>query len=417
MDKELFESLQKKITVDHNGYKIEKLAEPFLNVLVYRKTSALSLYIVALKKLLFIPNFEKLPAINAKTFFTFPALRRKDCLEIWNYVLDQTENKFAFRLSGLGKKFRFSYDRLSKAIRITKQISELNFSGKVYLTAAIYNHLLMIDDLEKNMKASIEKYVSFSCVMGIEHLMTQYFKKRGVPTYNLQHGVTFIYEKNLVDELEYHNIISDYHLAWGSYTRDELLKNGFAQDQVLTAGYPRKKLGIALKAPKGKNCLVFLSRKDFNAANLELLEKLAAFQDITKEDFHFRFKLHPSLNEQEYKEIIRKDYKNANFSVVCGNNTLQEILSGSDVDFCIVVNSTAYYECYMFGIPTLRFVHAQFDMSHPLNQDSFTDAKDFQDLLQKLYGDFDQHFVSEHIYQELDYVLGLTNNEYAQILS
>jgi hypothetical protein len=313
-------------------------------------------------------------------------------------------------------KAAFSLKNLVLAIRLARGTG-LSFPARLYITSSFYNYLLMIDDAERNIRAEVNKYVSFSCVMGAENLLTQYFKKRNIPTCNLQHGITYIYEKNFSDEIEYHNLITDHHLAWGEYTRDQLVKYGMPAGQIAVAGYPRTVSQAALKAPSGNNCLVFLTRQHFHPANIKIFTLLATFNNQRSDKFVFTFKYHPSLNLNELQYLLDTRFKDAGFRLLKENNSLQQVLGAEHIDFCIAVNSTAYYESYIHGIPALRFKDSTFDMSHAIAGDTFGTSEELSSLTDSLYNNFEEVFSADAIRRELNYVLGLDKNDYGRLLS
>jgi hypothetical protein len=97
--------------------------------------------------------------------------------------------------------------------------------------------------------------------------------------------------------------------------------------------------------------------------------------------------------------------------------TLQQLLHSTPVDFCAVVNSSTYYECYLHGLVALRYHSDDFDLEHAVADDLFDNHERFTELVQRLYGAFDTYFHPDDILRRLQYVLGIPANEYGGILN
>jgi len=414
-----YDAIRDKIAFDYKGgYRLEKMTEPFLSPLIFRHMSKRRQWLLALMKFTFIRRIGDMPEIDTGVFFSFPEwTNRRDYVEISDYVRSQVPGAFFFRLSALRRKLVFNPRHLRRAIRQCRDLPQLDFSGRLYMTAAVYNSLNMIDEAERRLKLTVKKYVPFSCVKGIEHLLTQYFRKKGIPVYNLQHGVTFLYRKNVQDALEYTNMIADYHLTWGEYSRNELINYGLDGRRILVAGYPRKQKEIPVCKPGSFHCVVFLSRKPFDGANLSLLSILRSFQQNGPLKIQFHLKLHPSLHAADYRKWIHDNCNDGSIGLLQENMTLQEILGSMPVGFCVVANSSAYYECYMHGLVALRYHSDDFDEEYAVADDLFATKEEFARLVQALYESFEEHFPAEGIRRGLQYVMGLPGNEYGRILN
>jgi hypothetical protein len=172
-----------------------------------------------------------------------------------------------------------------------------------------------------------------------------------------------------------------------------------------------------VRRPGSHHCVVFLSRKHFDAANLALLSIIRGFQQSSPINICFHLKLHPSLNMGDYRKWVHDNCHDGSIDLLQDNMTLQEILSSTPVGFCVVVNSSTYYECYLHGLVALRYHSDDFDEEYAVADDLFSTKEEFARLLQALYGSFDKHFPADGIRRGLQYVLGLPGNEYGRILN
>jgi hypothetical protein len=105
-----------------------------------------------------------------------------------------------------------------------------------------------------------------------------FFRKRGTKSYSIQHGL----HCSSLDYLTYvpydivnvENLQSDYILAWGSFTREALIKEGQSAKQYLLVGSPKYSDvdKIVMKQTTFKSCIVCLARDIYIEGNLKLLE-------------------------------------------------------------------------------------------------------------------------------------------------
>ena len=112
-----------------------------------------------------------------------------------------------------------------------------------------------------------------------ENYMAQLYKKKGVITMTLQHGI-FSRKKHIIRSIidmafELSESISDYYLAWNQYTKDEAIKVGLNPNRVVVLGAPKY---IDFKEPINPHlskCDVFgviLNNSAFDHHNRKLIE-------------------------------------------------------------------------------------------------------------------------------------------------
>jgi hypothetical protein len=413
---QLFDEIMHHLSFEYRGYAIHKILDSVLRDIVFRNAQTSNSRII--KNFFQAYNFKRFPKISAGVLSTFVEFTsRKDYLEIWQYVLSRIRNVTAFKLASLPRKPWLNLAHIRLGLQRAANIKGLSRNQRLHIASLLANTLNNIDSAEAGIETLAEKYVSFCSVMCLENLLTQYFNKRNVPTYDLQHGATRIYEKNFIDAVEYSNIVAGYHLTWGEYSRDELIRYGLDEKNIIAAGYPREKTRRSLRQPQQKNCIVFLSRRDFDKENEQVIQILAHFNATHQNSFSFSFKLHPSLNRRKYSQLLQEVHAQAGFRLLGNQVTLQDVLNSSNTDFCITVNTSCYFECYMWGIPTLRFYSEQFDLEYPIADDLFSTREEFSTLVYELYHHFDTSFNNEAIQQKLDYALGLDRDRYAEVLN
>jgi hypothetical protein len=401
----------------HKGYAVHKIIDVHLRRFIYH--DIIDEKDDVFKNFFRAHSFRKFPKVKSKVLVTLHEyMTRKDYQEIFTYVTEQIEEQQSFSLNKLKRRWIINIENVRTGLRLGKKLDFLPKRVQMQTAALITQMLNTIDSAEKQIRANdVQKYVCFCSVSWMENMITQYFNIRNIPTYDLQHGVTRIYHKNTPDNVEYSNIVSTVHFTWGNYSRDEFLKYGFTENSVISGGYPRKHELFPLRKPAGKQVLVFLSRPDFEPENYEVLRILAEFNQAQGNAFRFAFKLHPSLHAEQYQDAFTTTYKEAGFTLLNSQLSLHELFREQEADFCIVVNTSCYYECYMLGVPALRYYSERFDLEHAVTNDLFDNVPDLDKQVQNLYHHFEAQFHQDNINKELDYVLGLDKNEYARVLN
>ncbi|MBN9298743.1 MAG: hypothetical protein J0I41_17175 [Filimonas sp.] len=412
----IYQEVVQALALNYNGYEVHKIIDTFIRDTIFR--GSVNRRSDVWKRLFKVYDFSVLPVNDTKLFSTLCEFSsRKEYEELWDYALEGIEDKKTYKLTEVPQKWILNKKNIRIGKQLVKKLQHVFKPHRAQLAAAITATLNNIDATEKQIAVTPEKYLSFCSVMWLENLLTQYFNKRNIPTYDLQHGATRVYRKNPVDEIEYSNIVSDYHFTWGDYSRDELIGFGIEPARLISGGYPHRHTINPIRKPVGKKVIVFLSRFDFEQENYEVLAILAALNKAYNGAFSFSFKLHPSLNAKKYGEVMETQYPDANFTLLNSRITLHELFTKEQADLCIAVNTSCYFECYMLGMPTFRYFSETFDLEHPVREDLFDSTEKLQLLLDRLYNEFGRYYLQEDIYRELDYALGLSKNEYPAVLN
>ncbi len=415
---DLLQQTLDQIAYNYKGYKVEQIAKSFLNYIVIKDFKfPKSFY----SEVFYSMTFAKFPKGKCSTFLTFPAEYdfRKEYKEIWEHVSSKINDKLTYSIS-YPHKYKFSFRNCLLALKLVRPLRDLGFSKKFQIWVSLVMVLKAIDSAEKELQILPAKYVCFYSAHWIENLLTQYFKKREVKTYNLQHGMfTFTSpdardEKTRLNNLLNNEILSDYQLAWGELTRNTL--RTITASQILVAGYPGAVDASTFKLPQTRKCLVCLSRPLFNAENKDLLSILFAFNKSQNEPFSFLIKLHPSLNMQEYQNHINQNEAAAHCSIHTGKASIRELIHKENIDFCISANTTAYYECYLNGLIALRYHASSFNEFYDIAHDAFSDQEKLESLIAEIYSQ-SSGFKSSEIRRRLNYAIGCDEDRYAEILN
>lgn len=350
---------------------------------------------------------------NKNTILTlFGEYDRKDHLELYKNVLDKLEGKASHNeVLKIDKKLSFHPTMLIELFRyIQKNLSDtLPFKTrwKLFVNTAFYCNSL--HEIEKIKLDGIKKYISQCSVFSIEHMMTQYMQIHHIPTYTLVEGVYYIFKKNIpFDFIQYENFITDHQLTWGQYSIDEFSSYGISKDRMVVAGYPKNVSLSTLKENNNyKKCMILLARRPMHQSNLRLLDILSEFTA----EYQFCIKMHPNSDHAFYTKYAKEH----TMDIIADELTVNDCLNKEAFDFAIAVNTTAYYEAYMRGLPCLRYLDEFFSLSKGCN-DIFQTKEEFRALMEKIKNTSIQDYQKE-VDNVLTNVMGIGIDNYKKILS
>ena len=341
---------------------------------------------------------------------TFGEWSRDEHLRIYRNIISKLGEKASYNeQSKLGHKFYFSFSSIVNFVKSFRVLfrTDLTFIQKWKLSVHATYYCNTIDLLEKQ-NLYPQKFLCMSHVLGMDNLMTQFFKLRNIPTYSLQEGIYFLYGDNPpLDSILYENFETDKLLCWGQYTIDEYKKYGIEGKRFHVSGYPKeiKLIDIVIKK-KLRKCLVFLARESYDSSNIKLINLLSEFSN----EFEFSLKIHPSCNFKTYSELATDN----NMSIIPTDRPISECLNNVDYDFSIAVNTTVYYEALMKGLPCLRFHDRTFILMAGLN-DVFTTSTQLKILIQSLQLTTVDEY-KERIERLLRYAIGCKIDNYVDLV-
>ena len=331
-------------------------------------------------------NFRQLKevSINYEILLT-NTIKRKDYLETTNFIsqsLDKATFLPIYQLPRIRVLKPINLFRSIKMIFTNNHLKVLNFKEKVYLTCRTSYYLNLIDNIDYHFKAlnqlKLKKYVAFNSSFWEETIITQYLNSKGVETYSLSHGLTYVdyLNEKPMDATAGGNITAKNIFVWGSTSVNDLIKNHqFNPNRIIIGGnikYPDK--NIQLKNTF-KNCIVLLGRSVFDEGNFQIINIL---NEVCKNNTHIRFsiKLHPSLNY----ELYEKQIMNTQLQLLKNTKTVKDYFESEEFDFAISYNTTAYYEALYHNLICFRYSIGQVENYIGLD-DKFEKATDLLDKI------------------------------------
>ncbi|MBY2899766.1 MULTISPECIES: hypothetical protein [Bacteroides] len=410
---ENYKILKKKLDISYKGIYLNRVLAVHIWNLVNDKCSFcfslkhffLLFLSINVRKMVFDPKQHSILS-------TFGRYCRKDHLQLYESIINRLEGKASYN-NTLEFGWKISIHPLvgmkmvSKVFRCLKE-DKIRFREKLALSVLVVHYCNVIEELCQMNFSNVEKYLSMCSVLDLENLLTQYMKGQGIPSYSLQEGIYFIYKTNSpLDSIQYENFEAQYLMCWGQFSVDEYVSFGISPERLYIAGYP-KKIDVKLmkKDNPFKKCMVLLARESFRETNKKLLDILIELSS----QYAFCLKLHPSCNYLYYSQYVSL----YNINVISKDKMVEECLNNKEYDFCIAVNTTAYYEVLMRGLPCLRFFDGTFDLMAGYN-DVFQTKEDFEKYI------CDIKHLSIFDYQAdinkiLEYAIGVGIDKYKEIL-
>lgn len=359
-----YRSLLEKLNYTYKGYNLKHLVPGYFTFLfsddaLLARDVFKEFYIGTQ-----ITNLSKVLDTEFSSVISF-LIDRDDYQDLANSVKAIYPDSSIVKLSALPKKkisfLSFSYFKhLGKAAKLilSRPIDE-SFMTKLFLIGLItkiFNQINILEDTQ--CPENINRYICFNAAYKEESLLTLYFKKRGIETISMQHGI-FCNFKLIIpfDYINFDNMIADKLLCWGQSTVDYLASKGIDKSRLILMGNPKyKDLTIEHIDQSFTKCLVLLGRAIYIPSNDKLLALLSEFNKKYNNKILFYIKKHPFLMDVEHKSFANI----SNNMIFLGReHSVQEVLRSDMVNFTIAVNTTAYYESLALGKISLRWSESE----------------------------------------------------------
>lgn len=356
-------------------------------------------------------NFEDLffEATKHKILSTFGRYNRKDHLTTYNNVISMLGSEVSANIMITPRRcFHINFKILYFVLHKCLPVINVNNMGSMFaLMMEMIFWCNTIDKLIKKDFSGVEKYLCFCDSLDLENLLTQHFKMHGVQTFSLSHGTYHIIHKTPEPGIiAYENLETEHLLLWGQYSVDEFISWGINKNRLYCAGYPKLNKMIYVKPLIRKNrCIVLLSQHYFFELNMKLLKMLSCYTD----KIDFTVKPHPASVEY-YKEFA---YNNG-MNIVNSNETIQMCLDQDKFDWCISVNTGAYFDALMRGVRCLRYSDGSFDMQ-PGCDDVFENREQFEVKYNKILN-MPMDLYQKEVKNALRYAFGIGINNYRAII-
>lgn len=366
------------------------------------------------KQLRFLFSYKDVSSMKLGTdiLTTSGAYGRIDHMELYKQVIERIGNKTCYNdPDSWDNKRCLNIFKISslvyKSFKLLKK-SDLRLKEKIDLTSEVVYYCNTLDALKKIDFSSVKRYVSEIDVRRFENLLTQYMQQNNIPTFSLVEGMLYVFQGKIPhDSVHYEMLTTDKLMCWGQYTIDELTEFGISNNRLILAGYPKNVKITKFKSLNNfKKCMVLIARSQFDQANYKLLEILSGYTD----KFDICLKLHPSCDYSYYSEYAI----NHNMDIVDKALALNDCLNQSVFDWAIAVNTTAYYEALMRGVPCLRFEDDSFQLPKGCN-DNFSTANQLEDILERL-SNTDIIEYQKEVDDILKYTMGIGIDNYREIL-
>lgn len=344
---------------------------------------------------------------------TFGRQNRKDHKEVYDYVWRRIHDFATYNDMNVMSDIRCFHPALIVIVISKVFVSlffekKMTFKEKAMLAADAVYYCNTIKSLETVSISGVKAYLSMYNATQLENLITQYMKKRDIPTYSLCEGVYFVEKDKLnIDSVNYTNLETDHLITWGQSVVDDFSKVGIPTTRMIVGGYPHEmRLRPMRKELTMKKGLVLLARQTYHKANDRLLSIL---KDT---EWDYELKCHPVSDINHYSKIAEKNH----WRIVPSQETVSYCLAAADYDFAIAVNTTAYYEALMRGIPCLRFCDGSFTLQHGIESDAFSSLSEYMEAMTTLMSTIQTDEYQQQVDNILQYVMGVGIDNYRTIL-
>lgn len=227
-------------------------------------------------------------------------------------------------------------DRIKATCRVEREC--------LFVQACMYAYIL---SRFSNCRPAV--VVFFADMQPIEHLISLHFRKAGVTTVTLQHGLYIDYgDFDTVNKINYLHQPSEYFLSWGRNT-SELIRCHNPGAKVVECGKPLifAAASVDKKLPT-PYIAVLLDQKIFHEQNREMLRIVLRY--ASEEGFAVTVRLHPQLSRSELFEEFPE---------------VSERLAFDDADFIVGHTTTMIYEAIYLGCRAFRYRSAAPAISLP----------------------------------------------------
>ena len=411
---DIYKKLKEDLCIKYKGYDLKYAMSPDFVFHAY-KLAEFKVTFSNVKFFLFHNEniFDFTLAIKSRKVLFTSTLSGKDHMSLMHTVCSMVEN---------GEYLSFKTQR-HNAINIINIIISffqvfINLKAspkiKLYFFFKVVNFKNYIDMLESIQDSiSVKAYVAMMSG-GKESILSAYFKKRNVKTFCLQHGL-HASSKDFkyfipADFVSIENLNADHMLAWGAFTREALLKEGYPESAYMLAGNPKysQNAEITVSNDRFDKCIICLARDIYSSYNLQLLSLAGEMQE---NGFTVFIKLHPRSDISLYETTLSKlKLRLLNTSV-----SIQQSIEELNPDFVIVYNSTVYYEYYINNIIAFRYSVYANDIPFGLN-DEFSTMDELNQRIETF-----KNRNTEELNTEINAVIGrfcaLGVNNYAEILN
>ncbi|HGJ5892273.1 MULTISPECIES: hypothetical protein [Arsenophonus] len=406
-----YKKIKNSLSYNYKNYPLSSIIAIDIASIVYKKIK------FSFKDFIKIISYRKIKVENPSNptiFYSIGNYKRRDYYEILDYVMKESNGKL-IDLSNYEYKYYINLHSIFLSfyiLFIKNRVIDLKWINKLHLFCHMVFCLNNIKALEKNQKKlnNIKSFCAFCSNLSGEAELDFFFKSRGIPTFTLQHGSYFLYSApQPIDAIAYENLVADKLLCWGEYTKEQFEKYGIDKSRLLIAGYSKIHSPLKIKGSNEKlRILVLFSRKEFHLNNKKLFKLLK----LIDQEYDIHYKLHPSLDRNEYKRLSE-----GSKIIAMENKTIFELLTTSNYDCTITYNSTAYYDSYINNCISLRYKDQDSDAAiSVIDDNSFTNLKELKEKLQMITELNNDVEFWNLVSQRLTYILGFNINNYHELL-
>lgn len=333
---ERYQLLKKQLSgLSYNGYPLDRVCGSYLGMLIWKSS-----FILWIRYLFFNPK--GIPVVDSQRIILTYSTKRKDYKQLMEAYFPRIEQQYVRIintkwqvLSSIGVTIKSVFSSMMLLGRPKNNLTDY-FMRLIVVSVAIK----IIDEIESRDEIKTQKYVAFNSSYLFESFLSFYFRKRGIDTYSLQHGMYFKYQPTCTpfDVINYENVCAKSLLVWGEYTKRQIEDEVPKDVSLNVVGNPLLTLKYWPKNGSDK-IYVMLPRDTYWNESLQLL-------NILKKMKHYEFVVrpHPSVKDKASKFCSNTDRFDLDF-----NSNPNELLSSYQYKAVISFNSTSVFTALSYG--------------------------------------------------------------------
>lgn len=343
--------------------------------------------------------------------FNFP--KRKDHYNLACAIQSSIDDSALITLSYVNH-WTFNVFRFIKFLILVSKHIKTSFLQRCFIAASLTNYSQVVDQLDKRIldkDFSQNKYIPFLSPAYTEALLTLYFERRSVQTFQIIHGYIGDFSQTIpIDIINWENVISNYVLSWGKSQKEFFISHSnIPQDNVLIAGNPKYSFHNINVKTNMKNCLILGGGKAYDEAFAIMLPII---NDVAEEiDVEFTLKPHPMSCILQHPIMKQCNH----ISIIDNKETITNLFESGKYDFAITYNTTSYYECMYFGVIPLRWGRDENLLLNGLD-DKFYNKESLLQLLNR-YRNMEAEYISRKFEEILVDEIGMGINNYNSIIN
>ena len=277
--------------------------------------------------------------------------------------------------------------KIFKPFRLWKKYKRVGIKYPFYAAVLTAQFLEFTNEFNNVLNAHRYKAcITFCDAHGVENMIAQMAKQKGLKTATLQHGQYRVLSKeNEVADVEaYENFISDYLFAWGEKTREEFVKAGISSERIIPLGALKEFSRNTRKIVHNDIGVfgVILSGNIYETSNIRMIS--LANKIAVEYGMKYVLRMHPKNDESFYVKKCDQRYLLKSIKKV-ENKEYADM-----VDFSILHMTGVFVELLSINSPIFVYADEKLEPIFKLDNAVFSDMDEFKKVFSEFSKDKDK---------------------------